>query len=103
MTFQRNIAQRGDAQALLQSLSDCCSSLVFFDPQHREVHDALAYGNEGARQSGRFRLPAMNTVYIDACCRAAARALRPSGYLLQWVDTFRLCEAYHLRIADALK
>jgi site-specific DNA-methyltransferase (adenine-specific) len=35
--------------------------------------------------------------------REAARVLRPSGYLLQWVDTFRLCEAYHLRIKGLLK
>jgi len=45
----------------------------------------------------------MTSDYVDACCREAARVLRPSGYVLQWVDTFRLCEAYHLRIADVLK
>jgi site-specific DNA-methyltransferase (adenine-specific) len=33
----------------------------------------------------------------------SARVLRPSGYLLQWVDAFRLCEAYHLRVADVFK
>jgi site-specific DNA-methyltransferase (adenine-specific) len=76
---------------------------VLFDPQYREVMDKLKLGNEGARQKGRFRLPAMSTDYIDTCCREAARVLRPNGYLLQWVDTFRLCEAYHLRISDAVK
>ena len=101
--YRRNSAQRGDALALLQSLLDCSTPLVFFDPQHRETLDRLAYGNEGARQKGRVLLPAMTSDYIDACCREAARVLRPSGYLLQWVDTFRLCEAYHLRIADVLK
>jgi site-specific DNA-methyltransferase (adenine-specific) len=101
--FRRNSAQRGDALVLLRYLPDCCTQLVFFDPQHRDTLDRLAYGNEGARQKGRALLPAMTSDYIDACCREAARILRPSGYLFQWVDTFRLCEAYHLHIADVLK
>jgi len=92
-----------DALMLLQSLPDCCTPLVFFDPQHRDTLDRLAYGNEGARQKSRALLPAMTSDYVDACCGEAARILPPSGYLLQWVDTFRLCEAYHLRIADVLK
>jgi hypothetical protein len=45
----RNVAQRGDALALLQSLPDGCTPLVFFDPQFREVLDKLASDNEGAR------------------------------------------------------
>ena len=101
--FRRNSAQRGDALVLLQSLPDRCTPLVFFDPQHRDTLDRLAYGNEGARQKGRALLPTMTSNYVDACCREAARVLRLSGYLLQWLDTFRLCEAYHLRIADVLK
>jgi hypothetical protein len=51
-----NIAQRGDALVLLQSLADACTPLVFFDPQHRAVLDKLAFGNEGARQRGRAQL-----------------------------------------------
>ena len=101
--FRRNSAQRGGALVLLQSLPDCCTPLVFFDPQYRDTLDKLKYGNEGARQKGRALLPAMTSDYIDACCREAARVLRPSGYLLQWADTFRVCEAYHLRIADVLE
>jgi site-specific DNA-methyltransferase (adenine-specific) len=101
--FRRNSAQRGDALVLLQSLPDCCTPVVFFDPQHRETLDRLSYGNEGARQKGRALLPAMPSDYIDACCREAARVLRPSGYLLQWADTFRLCKAYHKQIADVLE
>jgi site-specific DNA-methyltransferase (adenine-specific) len=104
MTAQAvNVAQRGDALALLQSLPNSCTPLVFFDPQHRGVFDELAYGNEGARQKRRFALPAMTDNYIDACCREAARALAPSGYLMRWVDTFGLCEAHHLCIAKFLK
>ena len=101
--FGRNVPQSGDALTLLRTLPDSCTPLLFFDPQHRDVLDKLKFGNEGARQKGRAQLPAMTSDYVDMCCREAARVLRPSGYLLQWVDTFRLCEAYHLRIADVLK
>ena len=58
MMYQRNHVQSGDALDLLQSLRDCCTPLVFFDPQHRTVLDKLSYGNEGARQKGRANLPA---------------------------------------------
>jgi len=97
---RRNVAQRGDSLALLRSLPDRCTPLVFFDPQYRGVLDKLKYGNEGARQRGRFNLPAMTGTYIDACCSEAARVLVPSGYLLRWTDTFHLCEGDHLRIAE---
>jgi site-specific DNA-methyltransferase (adenine-specific) len=101
--FARNVAQRGDALELLQALSAACAALAFFDPQHRGVLDKLAFGNEGARQRERCRLPAMSETYIDACCREIARVLVPSGYCMRWVDTFGLCEAHHLRVADSLK
>jgi site-specific DNA-methyltransferase (adenine-specific) len=98
--YQRNLAQHGDGLALLQSLPDTCTPLVFFDPQYRGVLDKLKYGNEGARQKGRFNLLPMSSDYIDQCCREAARVLVPSGYLLRWADTFHLCQADHLRIAE---
>jgi hypothetical protein len=96
--YERNVAQSGDALELLGSLSDCCTPLVFFDPQYRGVLDKLKYGNEGARQKGRFNLPPMTSDYIDACCHENARILTPSGYLLRWTDTFHLCEGDHLRV-----
>jgi hypothetical protein len=68
-------ALRGDGLALLQSLPGGCTPLVFFDPQHRGVLDKLQYGNEWARQKGRFALPAMTSGYIEQCCREAARVL----------------------------
>jgi site-specific DNA-methyltransferase (adenine-specific) len=98
-----NVAQRGDALDLLRSLLDGCAALAFYDPQHRGVLDRLQFGNEGARQRGRAQLPAMSEEYIDAGCRELARVLRPGGYLMQWVDTFGLCEAHHLRVADVVK
>jgi site-specific DNA-methyltransferase (adenine-specific) len=97
-----DVATRGDALALLRALPDGCTPLVFFDPQYREVLDRLAYGNEGARQRDRCALPAMSADYIDACCRDIGRVLRPSGYLMLWADTFRLCTPAHVRIADIL-
>jgi site-specific DNA-methyltransferase (adenine-specific) len=97
-----NVMQCGDALALLRSLPDGCTSAVFFDPQHRGVLDKLQYGNEGARQKGRFALPAMADDYIEQCCREAARVLKPSAYFMLWTDTFHLCEGDHRRVADVL-
>jgi site-specific DNA-methyltransferase (adenine-specific) len=73
--FPCDVALRGDALRLLRSLPDGCTPLVFFDPQYRGVLDKLRYGNEGARQKGRFALPAMTGEFIDQCCREAARVL----------------------------
>jgi site-specific DNA-methyltransferase (adenine-specific) len=80
--FQRNVAQAGDALALLRSLPDGCMPLVFFDPQYRAVLDKLKYGNEGARQKGRAALPAMTDDYIDEVCCEVGRVL---GLLLAWI------------------
>jgi site-specific DNA-methyltransferase (adenine-specific) len=102
--FVRNIAQRGDALALLRSLPDGCAALGFFDPQFRELLARQRYGNEGERQGGRAQLPAMSTDYIDAVVREFARVLAASGYLMRWTDKFCLCEGHHLRIpSDLLK
>jgi site-specific DNA-methyltransferase (adenine-specific) len=95
-----NVEQRGDALDLLRALPTAGAPLAFFDPQHRGVLDRLKFGNEGARQRGRAKLPFMSEDYIDACCREIERTLTPGGYLMLWVDTFGLCEAHHLRIAD---
>jgi site-specific DNA-methyltransferase (adenine-specific) len=97
-----NVVQAGDALNLLQVLPPGCSKLVFFDPQYRGGLDKLAYGNEGARQKERAKLPAMTSGYIDTCCREAARVLRGSGYLMLWADVFNVCEAHHHRIKDVL-
>ena len=97
-TFVLNTAQCGDALTLLRSLPAGCTPLTFFDPQHRAVLDKLKFGNEGERQRGRAKLPAMSEDYIDACCLEIARVLRPSGYLMRFIDTFCLVEAHHLHI-----
>jgi site-specific DNA-methyltransferase (adenine-specific) len=100
MPLSRNTPQRGDAIELLQSLPSGCTPLVFFDPQHRENLDKLQYGNEGARQCERSRLPAMATEYIDECCCQAARVLAPGGYLMKWVNAFQLVQGHHLRVTN---
>jgi len=105
-SYPRNLAQCGDALALLQSLPDSCTPLVFFDPQYRAVLDKLKFGNEGARQRGRAGLPAMSEDYIDSVCVAIARVLAPTGYCTRWVDTYCLGEALNghgLGLADVLQ
>jgi len=104
--YKRNHPQSGDALALQQSLPDCCTPLIFFDPQHRAVLDKLQYGNEGARQKGRAMLPAMSADFITQCHLEIARVLMPSGYLMLWLDTFRVGEALNghgLGLADVLQ
>jgi site-specific DNA-methyltransferase (adenine-specific) len=101
--FDFDIAQRSDTLMLLQGLPDCSAAIVIFDPQHRSVLDHLKFGNEGARQVGRAALPAMSEAYIDHCLREAARILIPSSYVFLWIDTYRLCEGAHLRVADVLR
>ena len=98
-----NVAQRRDALDLLHSLPNACTPLMFFDPQHRDTLDRLAYDNEGARQKSRALLPAIISEYIDACRREIVRVLWPSFYLMEWTDTSKLCEAHHLHIAEVLK
>ena len=91
------VMQQGDALTLLRLLPEAYASLAFFDPQHRAVLDKLKFGNESARQKGRAGLPAMSDEYIDSVCLENARVLKPSGYLMRWIDTFCLCEGHHLR------
>jgi site-specific DNA-methyltransferase (adenine-specific) len=101
-SWPRNVAQRGDALTLLQSLPGGCTPLVFFDPQYRENLDRLRYGNEGKRQRERCALPQMTGEYIDQCTREIARALRPSGYVMLWGDAFRVGIGAHLRYTNIL-
>jgi site-specific DNA-methyltransferase (adenine-specific) len=100
--FRYDTAQQGDSYTLLKSLRDGVAAAVVYDPQHRSVFDKLRYGNEGQKQIERCRLPQMTDSQIDRDGREIARVLQPSGHLLLWSDTFRLCEGYHLRLKDLL-
>jgi site-specific DNA-methyltransferase (adenine-specific) len=101
----KNVAQAGDALVLMRSLADGSAALGFFDPQYRELLERQQYGNEGvSRQSVRARLPAMSASYITEVIAEFARVLRPSGYLMRWLDKYVLCEGRHLCIPpDVLK
>src|SRR5262245_51972791 len=102
--FIPNVAQTGDALALLRSLPDGAAALGFFDPQFRELLERQHYGNEGvSRQSERARLPAMTPDYVDAVVHEFGRVLKPSGYLMRWTDKFCLCEGRLRFPADILK
>lgn len=101
-SFRRDVAQVGDALALLRSLPDQCARLVFFDPQFRQGLDRLQYGNEGERQGKRHTVPAMTGEFIDDCCIEIARVLMPSAYLMRWEDSFQLVRGLHLNIEPAL-
>ena len=72
------------------------------DPQLEDVLADLDYGNRGARQRERCKLPQMSNKYINECLVAAALALRPSGYLFLWGDAYRLCEGRHLAVRNVL-
>lgn len=81
-----------DGRDLLASLRPGSITTAFFDPQYRGVLDKLAYGNEGARQSGRASLEQMDEDTIVAFLRGIDDVLRPSGHCFLWLDKFHLCE-----------
>jgi len=81
-----------DGIELLKLIDDNSVSLAFFDPQYRGVLDKLKYGNEGARQIGRAQLTQMSEETIIEFIKGISRTLKPSGYLMLWVDKFHLCE-----------
>ncbi|RDU67980.1 DNA-methyltransferase [Helicobacter equorum] len=81
-----------DGLELLQSLGDCSIDLCFFDPQYRGVLDKMHYGNEGERQKGRSVLVQMSESTIIHFIQEISRVLKPSRYLMLWIDKFHLCE-----------
>lgn len=66
--------------------------LAFFDPQYRGVLDKMKYGNEGERQRGRSELFQMSEEVIIKFILQIHRVLKPSAYLMLWIDKFHLCE-----------
>lgn len=89
ITDRRNL---GDGLELLSRLPNESVALTFFDPQYRGVMDKLAYGNEGARQIGRFKLNQMPDAVIREFLKEISRTLRPSGHLMLWVDKYHFME-----------
>lgn len=93
----RNVRQRMNGVDLLAQLPDGIAALGVFDPQHRNVLDKLALGNEGARQQGRAALPQMRDDDVAFFIEEIERVLRPSGHLMLWIDKFCLAEGHHRR------
>ncbi|MDO8535061.1 MAG: DNA methyltransferase [Xanthobacteraceae bacterium] len=91
--IRRNARQVMDGLDLLRELGTRCASAVFLDPQYRQGLDALDYGNEGERQSGRAELPQMNDAQIAAFIVEIQRVLRSSAHLFLWVDKYALVSA----------
>lgn len=89
---QRNLV--GGAQ-LLASIPDVSASLVNLDPQYRTVLDKLAYGNEGARQIKRAKLPQMTDDDIVFFLSEAERVLKIGRHVMLWTDKYIAAEARH--------
>lgn len=81
-----------DGLELLSKLESKSVDLCFFDPQYRGVLEKLKYGNEGQRQKGRIELMQMSEELIESFLQEISRTLKPSSYLMLWVDKFHLCE-----------
>lgn len=96
--------KRNALKSLLNQTLDICGlrllsqvekesiTLVFFDPQYRGVLDKMKYGNEGERQKGRSELHQMSEEMICDFIGEIHRVLKPSAYLMLWIDKFHLCE-----------
>lgn len=93
----RNVRNKMNGIDFLRSLIDEEAALAVFDPQYRGLLDKLAYGNEGERQKGRAALPQMDDDTISFFVEEIERVLKPSGYLLLWLDKFSVASAHHLR------
>lgn len=87
-----NYKNKIDGLLLLEKLESESIKTSFFDPQYRGVLDKMNYGNEGARQIGRCKLPQMSEATIQKFLHEISRVLTPSGHLFLWIDKFHLCE-----------
>jgi site-specific DNA-methyltransferase (adenine-specific) len=87
-----NVRLEMDALTLLKDVPTDCTTVVFFDPQHRGVYDKMQYGNEEtSRNARRVLIPQMTEKEIHKIIKECARTLAPSGHLFLWIDKFNLC------------
>lgn len=93
----RNVRNKMDGTRFLLSLKNEEARLAIFDPQYRGVLDQLNFGNEGARQTERAKLPQMSDDTIAFFVEQIARVLKPSGHLMLWLDKFSIGSGHHLR------
>jgi site-specific DNA-methyltransferase (adenine-specific) len=97
LSVPRNARQKIDGVLLLAAIPDRLAAVVVLDPQYRTGLDQLKFGNEGARQKARYRLPQMLDDDIAFFVEESARVLRPSGHLILWLDKFSIGSGTHLR------
>lgn len=90
--LKNNIKYKIDGLALLKNIPDESSKMIMFDPQYRGIMEKMKYGNEGARQIERAKLPQMNEELIINFIKEEYRILKTSGYLFLWVDKYHLCD-----------
>lgn len=88
---------RMDGVDLMERLPDRIAKVVFLDPQYRHQLDEMAFGNEGARQKARAKLPQMTDATIRHLVNESERVLHPSGHLMLWMDKFTLVEGLYRR------
>lgn len=97
LKIERNARQRMSAAAMLQQIKNGEAALAIVDPQYRAVLDKLKFGNEGARQGARAKLPQMTDDDIAHIVEQIERVLCPSGHLMLWADKFTIASGHHLR------
>lgn len=91
-----------DGLELLNLIPENHISACFADFQYRTQLDRLKYGNEGARQSKRAKLPQMSDEMIISFLYEITRVLIPSSYLFLWCDKFTVAEGVHKEWMNAL-
>lgn len=91
---------RENGLTLLDSVPRETISACFFDPQYRMVMEKMKYGNEGARQKERAKLPQMGEDMIIQFLTGITKCLKPGGYCFFWVDKFMLAEGLHKEIVS---
>jgi len=75
--FKPNAINQGDGLELLRSLPANSANLVFFDLQYEKVRQVLKRD---------YPLAFQPDEQISQFCREIARALKPSGFCLLWVN-----------------
>lgn len=87
-----NAPNQSDGLTMLKSIRSSVLSCIIADYQYRDQIDAMAYGNEGARQIGRLSLPQMSNDDIHSFILESERVLSSSGHIGLWIDLYSLCE-----------
>lgn len=93
-SIKTNQTQKMNGLDLLSKINSETIKLAFFDPQYRGVLDKLNYGNEVKNRSKkRAGLPQMSEETILEFIGEINRVLKPSGYLMMWLDKFHLLQS----------